>query len=166
MTLWAERSREEKRLLNPGFCANILWHAAKGCATDGGRGGLSFEESFLVLPFVLHRETREGLPHSTRTSLAVWLDENPLARGRVASRARLLVPFTKDALTFGGMHDFIRLAEGRLRVETNWRKAVNRALEESSDEVRDCAKRAEFLGKWFAQAGSSATVLALIGVRP
>lgn len=165
MTNWESRSREERSLLNPAFCANLMWHAARGYTGDGA-GMLSFEESFLVLPFVLHRETREGLPRSTRTSLAVWLDENPLASGRVASRARLLVPFSKEALTFGGLHGFIRLERGRLHAEESWKKVVNRVLKESSGEVRDCAKRAEFIGKWFSETGSAATVLALMGVCP
>jgi len=165
MSLWEQRSHEERALLNPGFCANLLWHAAHGYS-DGGTGALSFEESFLILPFVLHRETREGLPRSIRTSLAVWLDENPLARGRVASRARLLVPFTKESLIFGGVHGFIRFDGAKLQAEMAWRKAVNQVLKDSSEEVRDCAKRAQFVGKWFAQAGSTTTVLSLMGVRP
>jgi hypothetical protein len=37
---------------------------------------------------------------------------------------------------------------------------------QASDEVRECAKRAEFVGKWLAQTGSAPTVLALLGVRP
>lgn len=165
MTPWALRPREERALLNPGFCANLCWHAACGyeVASDGN---LSFEESFLVLPILLHRETREALPRDTRTSLAVWLDNNPLARGRIASRARLLITFTKDALTFGGLHGFIRLDGGRLHAEANWKRTVNRALRGSSDEVRSCAKRAYFVGKWFAQTGNATTVLALMGVRP
>ena len=165
MTAWAARSHEERALLNPALCANLLWHAAKGYASDGDHA-LSFEESFLVLPFVLHRATRETLPRTSRTSLAVWLDENPLARGKVASRARLLVPFTKEALMFGAVHGLIRLDGGSVRPSATWKRTVNRTLTESSDEVKSCAKRATFIGKWFAHAGSAATVLALIGVRP
>ena len=165
MTIWGRRSREERSLLNPAFCANLMWHAARGYASDG-TATLSFEESFLVLPLVLHRETREGLPRSTRTSMAVWLDENPLASGRIANRARLLVPFTKEALAFGGIHGFIRLEGGNLLAGETWKRRVKRALKESSDEVRDCAKRAEFVGKWFSETGSSTTILALMGVRP
>jgi hypothetical protein len=84
----------------------------------------------------------------------------------MANRARLLVPFTKDALTFGGVHRLIRFETGRLRAEATWRRAVDRALSNSSDEVKACTKRAAFVGKWFAQTGSNATVLAVIGVRP
>lgn len=165
MTLWSQRSREERALLNPGFCASLLWHAARGY--EGfGNGALSFEEAFLILPFVLHRETREALPRDTRTSLAVWLSDHPLARGRVAICARLLVTFTKEGMTFGGVHGLVLLEHGRLYAEEKWKRDVNRSLRVSSDEVRVCTKRAEFVGKWFAQVGSAPTVLALMGVRP
>jgi hypothetical protein len=164
MTPWSLRSREERTLLNPSFCANLLWHAARGYAGFGS--GLSFEEAFLVLPFVLHRETREALPRDTRTSLAVWLNDNPLARGRIASRTQLLVAFTKEGMTFGGVHGFIRIGGGQLHAEEAWKRNVNHSLRASSDEVRECAKKAEFLGKWFAQAGSVSTVLAMMGMRP
>jgi len=165
MIPWAERSPEKRSLLNPAFCANLLWNAASGYASEDV-GALSFEESFLILPMVLHRETREGLPRSTRTSLAVWLDENPLVRGRVGSRARQLVSFNKEALTFGGVHGFLRLEGGRLLADVNWRRVVNRTVTESSDEVKDCFRRAGFVGRWFAKTGSAATVFALMGVRP
>lgn len=162
--LWAERSREERALLNPALCAELLWYAARSCVRDGG--GLSFEEGFLVLPFVLHRTTREALPRGTRTSLAVWLDGNPLVRGRIATRAHLLVPFTKEAIRFGGVYHLLHLEGGRLEAIDAWRVPVNRSIRNSSDEVRECAKRAEFIGKWFANTGSASTVMALLGVRP
>ena len=162
---WTQRSPEERSLLNPGFCANLLWHAGLGYA-DVSNSGLSFEEAFLVLPFVLHLETREVLPRDTRTSLVVWLDNNPLARSRIATRAQLLVKFTKEGMLFGGVHGLIRIGDGRVYANEEWKQVVNRSLKGSSDEVRGCAKRAVFIGKWFAQAGSSQTVLALMGVRP
>jgi len=158
--LFDDRCREERTLLNPGFCANLIWHAA-----TGGRAALSFEESFLVLPMVLHRATREALPRSTRTSLAVWLEENPLSRSRIAKRARALGPFTKEALMLGGVHGLYGFQSGKLVPSPSWRRKVNRALGESA-EVSECAKKAMFVGKWFAEVGSAATVMALIGVRP
>jgi hypothetical protein len=164
--IWEERSSEESALLNPGFCANLLWHAARGYERESTNAGLSFEESFLVLPFVLHRATRESLPRSTRTSLAVWLDEYPLTRGRLTNRARSLVSYTKEALLFGGIHGFIRIEHGKIFSDVNWRLAVKKSLKTSSDEVSECVNRAEFVGKWFASTGGVSTVLALIGVRP
>lgn len=168
MTPWSYRSQEEQALLNPAFCANLLWHAAFGTteANEGGSRVLSFEEAFLILPFVLHRETREALPRDTRTSLAVWLDNNPLVRGWIAVRSSFLVSFTKEGILFGGIYGFIRIEKGCIYADQKWKRSVNRSLRASSDEVRECAKKAEFIGKWLAQSGSTPTVLALIGVRP
>ena len=107
MTQWHERSREERALLNPAFCSLLLWFAARGYGSVK-QGALSFEEAFLILPMVLHRTTREALARDTRTSLAVWINSNPLAQGRIATRARLLVTFTKEGMVFGGAHGLTR----------------------------------------------------------
>ncbi|WP_411910398.1 three component ABC system middle component [Marichromatium gracile] len=165
MTWWKDRSPEERTLLNPGYCANLLWHAARGHVSYDG-SALAFEEAFLVLPLVLDRRIRENLPRDTRTSLATWLEGDTLARGRVALRAQLLAEFTKDALMFGGIHGLLSISEGKIVGVDTWRKAIRKSLRDSSEEVRETAKRAEFVGKWFAHAGAAATVLALIGVRP
>jgi hypothetical protein len=127
---------------------------------------LPFETAFLVLPMVLHRETRESLPKTVMTSLAVWLDEKSLARSRIADRSQMLVPFTKEALSFGGLHGLLLLKTGVVEANLDWKKKVTASLKACSDEVRTCAKRAEFVGKWFAKTGGVATVMALIGVRP
>ena len=165
MTPWITRSPEERGLLNPGFCALLLYKAAQGHAADSD-AGLSFETSFLVLAIVLDRATRELLPRAFTTSLAVWLEENALARSRIADRSRTLTPFTKEALTFAGLHGLLLLKAGIIRPNLDWKKKVTATINASSDEVRTCAKRAEFVGRWFSKTGSAATVMALIGVRP
>ncbi len=165
MTQWRERTREERTLLNPAFCSLLLWHAARGYVSIN-QDGISFEEAFLILPMVLHRTTREALPRDTRTSLAVWTNSNPLAQGRIATRARLLVTFTKEGIIFGGVHGLTRVNECRLYANEDCRRTINRSLRDSSEEVKLCASRAEFVGKWFAKTGSKLTVLALIGVKP
>lgn len=165
MTDWTDRSREERTLLNPAFCASLLWHATRGHESFNG-SALAFEESFLVLPIVLDRRTREVIPRDTRTSLAAWLEVDPLVRGKIATRAYLLAGFTREALMFGGVHGLVSIAAGRVYGRDGWRKAIRQSLRESNNEVRETAKKAEFVGKWFAHAGDAATVLALTGVRP
>jgi hypothetical protein len=98
--------------------------------------------------------------------MAVWLDQYPLARGRIAAKAKLLVPFTKESLSFAGIHGFIRLRTGVLEADESQAADVATALRRLSDEVQNCAKKAAFVGKWFAQTGNATTVFALIGVRP
>jgi len=165
MIAWLTRSPEERGLLNPSFCAVLLWQAAQGHMADSN-AALPFEAAFLVLAMVLHRETRESLPRGVATSLAVWLQEKSLAPSRIADRSRALVSFTKEALNFGGLHGLLLLSPGVVRPNLDWEKKVTASIKASSDEVRFCAKRAEFVGRWFSRTGSAATVMALIGVRP
>jgi len=165
VNLWTERSSEERGLLNPSFCAILLWNADIGHTGQSG-GSLPFETAFLVLPIVLHKETREALPKSLATSLAVWLEMNPLFRSRIADRARMLQPFAKEAMLFGGLHGLLTLDGGAVKGNADWTKRIAKSLSGSSDEVRLCAKRADFIGKWFAKTGAAPVVMALIGVRP
>ncbi len=167
MIHWSERPPEEQRLLNPSFCTLLLWHSARAHADIGNnRVGIEFEKCFLVLPIILHREIRESLPRMVTTSLPIWLGNNPLAPSTIADRARLLVPFTKDALRFGGIHGILQFEQSIVKANPDWKKKIIRTLRDSSDEVRNCATRAEFLGKWFSRAGNAETVLSLLGVKP
>ena len=151
MNRWSERPIEEQRLLNPSFCSLLLWHASKG-HIDASRQstGISFEECFLVLPMVLHRETRESLPPRTTTSLPVWIGAHPLALSTIVDRARSLAPFTREALRFAGGYGVLHFNQTIIQANLDWYRQLSSALANSSDEVRTCAKRAEFLGKWFA----------------
>ncbi len=165
MIRWAERSAEERSLLNPCFCGMLIWHAARGYRQESDQA-LSLEEAFLVLPIVLHRGTRDALPRDVRTSLAVWMQENPLARGRLAERARGLAPYTREALLFAGLRGVLHFSGGVIEADESLRVAVSAMLRDASEEVVACAKRATFLGRWFARAGGPSTVLALWGVKP
>lgn len=164
MIRWLERSLEERSLLNPAFCAQMIWHSAQGHEKQDG--GLPFVETFLVLPFILHRATREALPRTRRTSLAVWIAENPLIRNRITTLSKLLVSHTKEGICFGATYGFLLFKEGRIAASEEWKKEVVRSLKGASNEVRDCANRADFVGQWLALAGDTATVLALLGMRP
>lgn len=165
MTPWTSRTPEERALLNPSFLSLLFWHAANGHMAESG-SRLSFATSFLILPLVLHRETRESLPRSVITSVPVWLEESPFVRARIAERARMLAQYTKEALMFGGMRGFLTISPDAVSAEVTWESAVKAELKRSSDEVRSCAKRALFLGRWFSRAGSPMTLMALMGVRP
>jgi len=164
MKPWTTRPSEEAFLLNPAFVALLGWSMCKGYS-DADDKGLPFALSFLISPIVLHKSTRETLPRSIKTSLPAWLEENVRARVGLTNRARALGPFVREGLLFGVSCSTLSISEGRLLASTKPR-GLARHLKSATDEVRDCHKRAEFLGKWFAGAGSVATVMALWGVRP
>lgn len=164
MTTWIDRSIEERALLNPAFCAALMWNFASSTADD--QRALSFAEAFLVLPIVLPRSSRDALPRSTRTSLAAWLDENPSFQATLVARARAMVPFTKEALIFGGTREFLHLSPDEIRANAAMKRRINAAIKHSSAETQACHKKATFLGSWFIETGAANTVMALLGVRP
>lgn len=126
---------------------------------------MPFAEAFLILPTVLHAQVRESLPGTITTSLANWVGENPVSRAIIADRARALVPFTKEAMTFGGMQRALSIDRGGLVANPGWKQRLA-AVKEESEEVKSCYTHSHFVGRWFARTGDVATVLALLGVRP
>jgi hypothetical protein len=165
MTIWRDRSPEERALLCPSFCSVLFWCAATGHMTEGS-SGLPFGTAFLVLPIVLHRETRDSLPRLLTTSLPVWLNDNQLVRTRLPERARTLVAYTREGLVFGGIYGFLNVSADLVVAENGWKSKIKGELHRSTDEVRSCAKKAEFVGRWFARTGSPLTVMTLMGVKP
>ena len=84
----------------------------------------------------------------------------------MGERATSLRAFTRESLIFGGSHGLLLFALDGVRANADMKKRVTAALMATSDEVDECAKRAEFLGRWFERAGGPETVMTLLGVRP
>ena len=168
MMRWQDRPLEERHLLNPAFCSNILWHAAKGAShyNSSSARSLSFAEAFLVLPIVLHQKTRTSLPNTIRTSLPLWIGAQPLLISTFPMRCKALAPYTKEAITFGASSQFFSIDGNALTDNGSFSRSVSNSLRGSSEEVRACMKKAEFLGKWFSHSGEPTTIFTLFGIRP
>lgn len=165
MIPWGERAPEERAILTPSFLSLLLWKASNGYYQESNKG-LPFELAFLILPMVLHSKTRESLPRSKITSLATWIDKNPLIRSYIANRSSLIAPFTKEALLFGGMHGLFKVTSLEVTADTTWARKVKSNLRNADEEIQKCSKSSELIGKWFAKSGSSQIIMSLIGVRP
>ena len=168
MKPWLSRTYEERNLLNPAFCSLVIWHAAKGASSEAidPRISLSFLEAFLVLPLVLHRQTRESLPSRLNTSMPIWIESQPLIIASLPQRAKSLNAYTKEAIIFGGTSNIFKIEDHAFLINDEASRKINKELKQTSDEVRSCMKKAEFLGRWFAHTGTPETVFTLIGVRP
>ncbi len=165
MTIWSARPKEEAYLLNPAFCATILSMAVREY-TSLRPEAMPFPLTFLVLPVVLHKRTRDVLPPSVRTSMAAWFQENAEARVGFCERTVSLKPYTREALQFGISRDWLAFRDGGHLLSGITGAQSNRTLSVLVAEARECALRARFVGKWFASTGSSLTVLAFWGLRP
>lgn len=162
---WQERPRDEASLFNPAFLGLLVERATRGYQ-ERSEAGLPWVLPFLILPAVLHKETREALPSSVSTSMVAWTRDHPLLVGSLASRAQVLRPLVSEAILFALAHDLIRHEEGTLipcglrprRRSEPWR--------EPTEDFRACATKATFFGRWCALSGLPATVYALWGAKP
>lgn len=159
------RATDEQALLNPAFLGLLIFHAARG-HLETARREMPLEQCFLALPLVLRRAVRESLPHAVTTSLPVWLEAHPMARLDLAGRARFLMPFVRQALLIGATHGLLYISGAGVGADSDGVRKVRRVVAASTDEIRECARRAEFVGRWFGRTGDSATVFWLFGVRP
>ncbi len=165
MRTWGLRTREEASLLNPSYCGLIAWHVAGGYLA-AEEAPLSFELAFLAFPITLHKPTRDVLPGTLRTSMAMWLERNSQALVGFSDRAEALVPFAREGLLFGAGHGLLDIGREGFVVPSTRPRWLTPFLRESTPDVQQTLKKAIFVGKWFAGSGTAATVMALWGVRP
>ncbi|AZG07819.1 hypothetical protein EGT29_07995 [Pigmentiphaga sp. H8] len=170
MTAWQERTIEQRNLLNPAFCAVAVWHLARGYRTESMApanepAGLPLELAFVGASLVLRGHTRDQLPSSVSTSLATWVHDHPLERSAVAKGVIVLREPVREALLFGAQYGMLSLDGRRLDATDEHSKKIKSYLRTSSAEVRECMRRAEFVGRWLCKAGAPPTVLALLGVQ-
>ncbi|MEI2607044.1 MAG: three component ABC system middle component, partial [Candidatus Promineifilaceae bacterium] len=109
MIPWTERPIEVATLLNPAFCGVLLHDAVKSYAYEQNQG-MAFPLVYLILPLVLHKETRNALPSSRRLiTLYQWVEDNKLLRQNFVERTRYLVPYSREGLIFSIKHGFVRM---------------------------------------------------------
>jgi hypothetical protein len=165
---WTERPTEVANLLNPAFLGALLRKAVDGYAEESGNG-LPFELSFLVIPLCLHPDTVRRLPsRAASTPLHTWLqrEENRDVLLSVGERVLALVPFTREALIFAAQRGVIAFDDaGTLRAGEKALRGIT-TYPNTSEEIKQAVRRAEFVGRWFALAGTTATIYSLLGVRP
>ena len=164
MKAWNDRPAEVANLLNPAFCSlGIATAAAEFAGRQGS--GMPYPIAFLVLPIALHGPTRESRPRNVRTSLAAWIQLNPEAKVRFPERVAALEPVTREALIFGASQGVLDVSQEGLVLATGQRSGIDRAITQLAGEAGECLRAAKFVGRWLAGSGSTATTLALWGVR-
>ena len=161
VTPWAERSPVVAAMLNPALLATISAAAAAEYERADG-DPMPWPLAFLVAPLVLHRDTREALPNSTRSHLATWVSNHPTLRAGFPARARSLTDPVREGLRFG-------LNMGVLTIVDDGR--IHGSLPVTSrppdlGDLRAIVRSAGLVGKWFAKLDQPATSFALMGVAP
>jgi hypothetical protein len=166
MQAWQKRVVEEANLFNPAFCAVLLAKAAEEFAKKTEQP-LPFPLAFLVLPVVLHHGTRAALPGSTVSSLLAWIQDHREQLVNFSGRVQSLQAITREAMLFGTQHETLSIADsGGIAVGARKQSPTERRTGLFTEEARECVDRAGFLGRWFAVAGTSATIYSAWGIAP
>jgi hypothetical protein len=165
MKPWIERTREEAHLLNPAFCCAAMTSSIAGYSKANNRL-MPLAITFMVLPIVLHKHTRELLPRTVRTSIPAWLQEHTEVRLGFHKRLMSLKPYTREAIRYGLHHNWIMIDDSGLLhcvLSDTQISNINRSLD---GDAQHCISQAHFIGKWFADSIATETLMALWGVRP
>lgn len=164
MDKWISRSEEEANLFNPAFLS-MLCHEAIKSYNDESRGDSPYILPFLIIPLILHKETRIRLPTTIRTQFITWCvnEKNSALKIGYDKRATAFVPYVKEAIMYSFHAGIIQFSkEGNIQIKSK----LQSSKKELSEEVQECIKKAAFCGKWFAKSGDINTIMLFLGVRP
>ena len=156
-------SSEQIALYNQAFVAVVIRSGVAGYSKSGRN--MPPELAFLLVPLALHLPTRESLPIHSSTQMQKWIREHPLHLVKLEIRVLAMKQFVGAGLRFGTRHGVIRSVDGQLAAGGLRRKPRGFSKFETT-EVRDCVRKASFLGRWFARQPDEATLLAMWGLRP
>ena len=160
---WNERNPIVANLLNPAFCGEIIRRTA-GSYNKATNSNFPFEYCFLVLPILLHKQTRDRMPKTTRSYLFAWVEDNNDLFFNFPIRAEQMVPFAKEAVVFLLQNNFIELdAKNQITVMG---KRVKRYKGDDLNEVETILKKSEMLGKWFSHNSNINSVYSFFRITP
>jgi uncharacterized protein YodC (DUF2158 family) len=153
---------EVSALFNPALISLLLWRAASA-HTREAQHGLPYVYGPIVVTISLYPEVRRTLSRNVTTKLATWIVRidalQPLLRSRIVD----MVPLVNEGTLFGLSHNVLRLVGSEIQTGSRGPAATIRG---GSSDMEDAQRSAAYLGRWFARAGSPATVCALLGITP
>lgn len=154
------QDRVAATMLNPALVSAILANAAGGYSRDT-KEEMPWPLSFIIAPLVLHRSTRENLPRTIRTHLTTWVSDHPTLRAGFPLRAYSLVEPVRAGLRYDLRYGILRPTAGKLQGSIRAPRAFT-----PSGELDEMLKKSLFVGRWLSRSEATATVFAVLGVKP
>ncbi len=161
---WQERSLITANLLNPAFCGEVIRRTIVSYNDNEKGAKFPFVLSFLVLPILLHKRTRQDMPIRSSTYFHTWVEENEHLFLGFADRVKQMLPFTKESISFLMIHKAINVDDNGLFEVLHYRKATPKG--ESTFEIKEIYKKADLLGKWLRLTGNTQTIFMFLKIRP
>ena len=164
MRIWQERSLITANLLNPAFCGEVLRRTVTSYNENEKGLKFPFILSFLVLPILLHKRTRQKMPLRSSTYFHSWVEENEHLFIDFADRAKQMLPYTREAISFLMLHQALNVDENGAMEMPHYRKIIPKG--DIATEINEIYKKAELLGKWLRLTGNTQTIFMFLKIRP
>lgn len=160
---WEERNTIVANLFNPAFCGEIIRLVVQSYNKHTSIK-FPFAFSFIVLPILLHKETRDRMPRSIRTYFFVWVQENDNLFFDFSKRTKNMVKYTKEAISFLLAYKRIEINEqGELDAQNERSRQIRN---EDYQEYNEIIKKAEMLGKWLATTSDVKSIYSFFKITP
>lgn len=158
---WSSRPITVSYLLNPAFCGEIIRRFINKYQNPIYNNGAPFQIVFLVLPIILHKGIRESLPKTSSKNFITWIESNQLNKMLLPNLIQRTLPYTKECIMFLLMYEVVEINKLGCFVIRKKPRIIKKG-----NEVSECFKKAELLGKWFAKSGSSQSIFINLGIKP
>lgn len=163
---WRMRPPEEANLFNPPFICGLICEFLRSY-TKNREDGASLFLTIIALTIALHASSRQRLPYSTVTPLYAWVQENEDLLIGLATRAKNLTPYIREAVRFGmGANALSITNSSNLTIGTAKGNFPKSFSDQTTFETRDIIERSRFLGRWLSKSGSEISISAALGVKP
>lgn len=148
---------------NPAYGVFLLATFIDAYTVTKGHGP-DLPAAYLVLPVALSGDLAASFEGTNkRTGLAMWLQRRPEVQVGLADRINRTLNMVTEAVRFGAFSGAITVGtDGRMVLGPN--KPKGSATKGLGDELTQALKRAERLGYWFADAGSTRVVFDTMGL--
>jgi hypothetical protein len=165
MRVWEQRPVEVANLLNPAFCAILIRQTIQGYSVDFPQG-MPYSLSFLILPLVLHENTRSSLPkiYNPKSKIHSWIHIHPEIKAELPDRVKSLKPYSQEAIIFGLQRKVFRVGDHGLLIITQ--KKLEKPKWDTGSEPQTCYKKSLQIGRLFANTGDEGIIFTLLGIRP
>lgn len=159
MLSWNQRTPETAALLNPAFCAEVLYAFTKEFAAEDERGA-PYPLTFLVLPLALNEQVCAAMLPRPPRYLHSFFAKQPGVRIGFAERVRAFAPFSREALLFLGQRGLIEFEGDRIRPAG----ALTRKTEPPGLQMH--FKTARAVARWFSAHDDVVSLYLLWGISP
>jgi len=162
-TTWIERNTIVANLFNPAFCGEILRISISNYNKHTNKN-FPFALSFLILPILLHKGTRDRMPRTVRSYFFVWVEENDDLFYNFPKRTKGMVKYTKEAISFLLANKKIEITElGDIIADPQRAKQINN---EDYEEYNEIIRKAEMLGKWLTATTNVNSIYSFFRITP